>query len=161
MQELQFHKSFSVHYRVKVLMLNKYTCMHLHLSFLVFITSSASFQQNETYILKILFSASVSYNGYVLRICLYFVVFFFYHDVIVLAFISSSDYYRKGGKAMLPIKWMPPEAFLDGVFTIKTDVWQILRCSVLWDCSLVNRYITLSKDGRQHGLLQMDFQKHS
>ena len=24
---------------------------------------------------------------------------------------------------MLPIKWMPPEAFLDGVFTIKTDVW--------------------------------------
>lgn len=24
---------------------------------------------------------------------------------------------------MLPIKWMPPEAFLDGVFTSKTDVW--------------------------------------
>lgn len=37
--------------------------------------------------------------------------------------IYSSDYYRKGGKAMLPIKWMPPEAFLDGVFTTKTDVW--------------------------------------
>lgn len=34
-----------------------------------------------------------------------------------------SDYYRKGGKAMLPIKWMPPEAFLDGIFTSKTDVW--------------------------------------
>ncbi|XP_003379321.1 putative MAM domain protein [Trichinella spiralis] len=34
-----------------------------------------------------------------------------------------ADYYRKGGKAMLPVKWMPPEAFLDGIFTSKTDVW--------------------------------------
>jgi anaplastic lymphoma kinase len=24
---------------------------------------------------------------------------------------------------MLPVKWMPPEAFLEGVFTSKTDVW--------------------------------------
>nr|XP_014279310.1 ALK tyrosine kinase receptor [Halyomorpha halys] len=37
--------------------------------------------------------------------------------------IYRADYYRKGGKAMLPIKWMPPEAFLDGIFTTKTDVW--------------------------------------
>ncbi|KAL3985429.1 Protein tyrosine kinase family protein [Acanthocheilonema viteae] len=37
--------------------------------------------------------------------------------------IYRQDYYRKGGKAMLPVKWMPPEAFLDGVFTVKTDVW--------------------------------------
>ncbi|XP_060072468.1 ALK tyrosine kinase receptor-like [Ylistrum balloti] len=37
--------------------------------------------------------------------------------------IYRSDYYKKGGKAMLPIKWMPPEAFLDGLFTTKTDVW--------------------------------------
>ncbi|XP_075212596.1 anaplastic lymphoma kinase isoform X2 [Lycorma delicatula] len=37
--------------------------------------------------------------------------------------IYRSDYYKKGGKAMLPIKWMPPEAFLDGLFTSKTDVW--------------------------------------
>ncbi|XP_018579561.1 ALK tyrosine kinase receptor isoform X2 [Anoplophora glabripennis] len=37
--------------------------------------------------------------------------------------VYRSDYYRKGGKAMLPIKWMPPEAFLDGLFTSKTDVW--------------------------------------
>ncbi|KAH3846560.1 hypothetical protein DPMN_088862 [Dreissena polymorpha] len=37
--------------------------------------------------------------------------------------IYSADYYRKSGKTMLPIKWMPPEAFLDGVFTTKTDVW--------------------------------------
>ncbi|XP_063630408.1 tyrosine-protein kinase receptor-like [Cydia splendana] len=37
--------------------------------------------------------------------------------------IYRADYYKKGGKAMLPIKWMPPEAYIDGVFTIKTDVW--------------------------------------
>lgn len=37
--------------------------------------------------------------------------------------IYRNDYYRKGGKAMLPVKWMPPEAFLDGIFTSKTDVW--------------------------------------
>jgi anaplastic lymphoma kinase len=24
---------------------------------------------------------------------------------------------------MLPVKWMPPEAFLDGIFTSKTDIW--------------------------------------
>lgn len=27
---------------------------------------------------------------------------------------------------MLPIKWMPPEAFLDGIFSTKTDVWLVL-----------------------------------
>ncbi|XP_002735206.3 ALK tyrosine kinase receptor-like [Saccoglossus kowalevskii] len=37
--------------------------------------------------------------------------------------IYKSDYYRKGGKAMLPVKWMPPEAYLDGIFTSKADVW--------------------------------------
>ncbi|XP_049882040.1 tyrosine-protein kinase receptor isoform X2 [Pectinophora gossypiella] len=37
--------------------------------------------------------------------------------------IYRADYYKKGGKAMLPIKWMPPEAYIDGVFTVKTDVW--------------------------------------
>lgn len=37
--------------------------------------------------------------------------------------IYRADYYRKGGKTLLPVKWMPPEAFLDGIFTSKTDVW--------------------------------------
>lgn len=37
--------------------------------------------------------------------------------------IYRADYYRKGGRALLPVKWMPPEAFMDGVFTTKTDVW--------------------------------------
>uniref|UniRef100_A0A672RJ01 Tyrosine-protein kinase receptor n=1 Tax=Sinocyclocheilus grahami TaxID=75366 RepID=A0A672RJ01_SINGR len=37
--------------------------------------------------------------------------------------IYRASYYRKGGRAMLPVKWMPPEAFLEGVFTCKTDTW--------------------------------------
>ncbi|CAG5059934.1 unnamed protein product [Parnassius apollo] len=37
--------------------------------------------------------------------------------------VYRAEYYKKGGKAMLPIKWMPPEAYIDGVFSIKTDVW--------------------------------------
>ena len=42
---------------------------------------------------------------------------------VLYIYIYRADYYRKGGKAMLPVKWMPPEAFLDGIFTSKTDVW--------------------------------------
>ncbi|XP_041353518.1 leukocyte tyrosine kinase receptor-like isoform X2 [Gigantopelta aegis] len=37
--------------------------------------------------------------------------------------IYRSDYYKKSGNAWLPVKWMPPEAFLDGIFTSKTDTW--------------------------------------
>uniref|UniRef100_A0AC35TS71 Protein kinase domain-containing protein n=1 Tax=Rhabditophanes sp. KR3021 TaxID=114890 RepID=A0AC35TS71_9BILA len=37
--------------------------------------------------------------------------------------IKISDYYVKEGKAMLPVKWMPPEAFLDGVFSSQSDQW--------------------------------------
>ncbi|XP_034015617.1 leukocyte tyrosine kinase receptor isoform X2 [Thalassophryne amazonica] len=37
--------------------------------------------------------------------------------------IYRASYYRKGGCAMLPVKWMPPEAFMEGIFTCKTDTW--------------------------------------
>lgn len=39
--------------------------------------------------------------------------------------ICRSDYYKKSGKAMLPVRWMPPEALLNGMFTTKTDVWYV------------------------------------
>ena len=50
--------------------------------------------------------------------------------------IYRADYYRKGGKAMLPVKWMPPEAFLDGLFTSKTDVWSF--GVLLWEVSVLS-----------------------
>ncbi|XP_058283503.1 leukocyte tyrosine kinase receptor isoform X4 [Hylobates moloch] len=37
--------------------------------------------------------------------------------------IYRASYYRKGDRALLPVKWMPPEAFLEGIFTSKTDSW--------------------------------------
>ena len=35
--------------------------------------------------------------------------------------IYSTDYYRAGRGARLPVKWMPPEALTDGISTEKTD----------------------------------------
>jgi Protein tyrosine and serine/threonine kinase len=37
---------------------------------------------------------------------------------------------------MLPVKWMPPEAFLDGVFTTKTDVWFVKSVTCTSDTDL-------------------------
>ncbi|KAL8598309.1 hypothetical protein ACOMHN_035259 [Nucella lapillus] len=37
--------------------------------------------------------------------------------------VCRSDYYKKEGRAVLPVKWMPPEALTEGLFTTKTDVW--------------------------------------
>nr|XP_022295663.1 uncharacterized protein LOC111105594 [Crassostrea virginica] len=45
--------------------------------------------------------------------------------------VLRTNYYRKNGRAMVPVKWMPPESFLDGIFTSKTDVWAY--GVVLWE----------------------------
>ncbi|XP_031227393.1 leukocyte tyrosine kinase receptor isoform X4 [Mastomys coucha] len=37
--------------------------------------------------------------------------------------IYQASYYRKRGRTLLPVKWMPPEALLEGLFTSKTDSW--------------------------------------
>jgi serine/threonine protein kinase len=37
--------------------------------------------------------------------------------------IYSTDYYRAGEGARLPVKWMPPESLTDNISTEKTDVW--------------------------------------
>ena len=37
--------------------------------------------------------------------------------------IYEKDYYRKGGKDLLPVRWMAPESLKDGIFTTSSDVW--------------------------------------
>ncbi|XP_071445601.1 proto-oncogene tyrosine-protein kinase ROS [Hetaerina americana] len=37
--------------------------------------------------------------------------------------IYKSDYYRKEGEGLLPVRWMAPESLVDGVFTCQSDVW--------------------------------------
>ncbi|XP_052084676.1 leukocyte tyrosine kinase receptor-like [Mytilus californianus] len=37
--------------------------------------------------------------------------------------IIGSNYYRKTGSAMLPVRWMSPESFSEGMFSSKSDVW--------------------------------------
>ena len=39
--------------------------------------------------------------------------------------IYETDYYRKGGKGLLPVRWMAPESLKDGVFTAHSDCWLV------------------------------------
>uniref|UniRef100_A0A8B9K959 Tyrosine-protein kinase receptor n=1 Tax=Astyanax mexicanus TaxID=7994 RepID=A0A8B9K959_ASTMX len=47
--------------------------------------------------------------------------------------IYETDYYRKGGKGLLPVRWMAPESLKDGVFTAHSDCWSF--GVVLWEIS--------------------------
>lgn len=53
--------------------------------------------------------------------------------------IYETDYYRKGGKGLLPVRWMSPESLKDGVFTTNSDVWYgpFVHCYVYTQSSLV------------------------
>ncbi|KAM8794294.1 high affinity nerve growth factor receptor [Eudromia elegans] len=45
--------------------------------------------------------------------------------------IYSTDYYRVGGRTMLPIRWMPPESILYRKFSTESDIWSF--GVVLWE----------------------------
>lgn len=45
--------------------------------------------------------------------------------------IYETDYYRKGGKGLLPVRWMAPESLKDGIFTSQSDIWSY--GIVLWE----------------------------
>nr|BBI47313.1 insulin-like peptide receptor 1 [Gnatocerus cornutus] len=60
--------------------------------------------------------------------------------------IYETDYYRKGTKGLLPVRWMAPESLKDGVFTINSDVWSY--GVVLWEMATLasQPYQGLSND---------------
>ncbi len=37
--------------------------------------------------------------------------------------LVDREYYRKTTVAELPVRWMPPEALISGIFTAQGDVW--------------------------------------
>ncbi|XP_012136523.2 insulin-like receptor-like isoform X2 [Megachile rotundata] len=45
--------------------------------------------------------------------------------------IYETDYYRKGSKGFLPVRWMAPESLKDGMFSSRSDVWSY--GVVLWE----------------------------
>ncbi|XP_073958347.1 insulin-like receptor isoform X2 [Choristoneura fumiferana] len=45
--------------------------------------------------------------------------------------IYETDYYRKGSKGLLPVRWMSPESLKDGVFSSSSDIWSF--GIVLWE----------------------------
>ncbi|XP_008479213.1 insulin-like peptide receptor [Diaphorina citri] len=49
--------------------------------------------------------------------------------------VYHHDYYRKGGKGLMPVRWMAPESLNDGVFTSYSDVWSY--GIVLWEMAML------------------------
>uniref|UniRef100_A0A0A1WF79 Tyrosine-protein kinase receptor n=1 Tax=Zeugodacus cucurbitae TaxID=28588 RepID=A0A0A1WF79_ZEUCU len=45
--------------------------------------------------------------------------------------VYETDYYRKGDKGLLPVRWMPPESLRDGIYSTASDVFSY--GVVLWE----------------------------
>jgi len=56
-------------------------------------------------------------------------MFYRYVDFGMARDIYQTDYYRKGTKGLLPVRWMAPESLKDGIFDSQSDVWLVTLCS--------------------------------
>jgi len=64
--------------------------------------------------------------------------------------IYSTDYCKLGDSALLPIRWMPPEAIMYAKFTLQSDIWSF--GVVLWEVFSYGAqpYFSLSKTSTGH-----------
>ncbi|ESO97127.1 hypothetical protein LOTGIDRAFT_143456, partial [Lottia gigantea] len=61
--------------------------------------------------------------------------------------IYETDYYKKAGRGLLPVRWMAPESLKDGLFSTMSDVWSL--GVVLWEMATLaaQPYQGLSNEG--------------
>lgn len=60
--------------------------------------------------------------------------------------IYETDYYRKGTKGLLPVRWMAPESLKDGVFSSSSDVFSF--GIVLWEMATLASQPYQVSDGK-------------
>ena len=50
-------------------------------------------------------------------------IFLMFIDFGMARDIYGMDYYKKGTRGLLPVRWMAPECLKDGIFNPPSDVW--------------------------------------
>ena len=59
--------------------------------------------------------------------------------------------YYKNDEGFIPIKWMSPEALMDGKYSSKSDVWAF--AVLIWEIMTLGKFLTLDRLGIDLGRL--------